>query len=420
MKKVMAILIAMLMVFSLFACSNQPATASPDTETSTPPASTEPSAPATTTDDTAAPSTDKIEIGRFDPSVDYTKNERYKIAYMYSGTSFLYQLFDVAFKAWADRMNVEYIGYSAPDSDQFLTTIQTYIDQGYDGLIVDPDSTIYPALVDIMADSNMPWMGGMSMALDPDGNLMHPFVGFLDYGFGYDMFKWCIDYAKENWKDSTPENTGGIFIGYSTNPQLDSRAKGSLDSWNDGGYLESNYFFGDGVTGDFTSQTAYTLASTYMAANPDIKYWIACGFYDDYTMGCVSAARDAGKAETTVCSTAGGSTLFAQWDEGETSSWKHAVYTDQRLYAEPIFCGLYAMVTGQATAETLWPEWVDHSKGYKYATLLLPSVSMTHDMYKEYMAFVDKFTGIIQYDKYGITNPGTYPVSQDPPASFNG
>jgi ABC-type sugar transport system substrate-binding protein len=234
------------------------------------------------------------------------------------------------------------------------------------------------------------------------------------------MFKWCIDYAKANWPDATPENTGGIFVGYSVVPLLEQRHTGAANAWKEAGYPDSTFFFADGVTGDMTAQTGYNLSATIMAANPQIKYWIGCGFFDDYVDGIVRAAADAGKADTTVCSTAGGSSLINHWDAGETSSWKSAIFTDQRLYGEPIFCGLYAMITGQATAETLWPEWVNKAAGETYAQLLLPSTTITQDMYKDYLSFVDKYTGIVQYGQYGITDPKTYPTKQDPPASYKG
>jgi ABC-type sugar transport system substrate-binding protein len=412
MKKVMAILIAAFMVFSLFACNAAPATTSPSASVSP-----TPSAAATS----AAPGTSgKVEIGFFDSSVDYTKAKRYKVAYMYSGTSVLYDMFSKAFQAWADRMNVEYNSFSATDADQFLTTIQTYADQGYNGLLLDPDSTTYPAVQTLMDTLKLPWMGCMGPATDATtGKLTHPNVGFDNVGFGHDMFQWCIDYAKKNWPDATVDNTGGIFVGYSVVPLLEQRHTGAHDAFIAAGYKEANFFFCDGVTGDMTAQTGYNLSATVMASNPNIKYWIGCGFFDDYTDGIVRAAADAGKADTTVCSTAGGSALINHWDAGETSSWKSAIFTDQRLYGEPIFCGLYAMMSGQATAETLWSEWIDHSNGETYASLKLPSTTITQDMYKDYLSFVDKYTGIVQYH-YGITDPKTYPTTMSPPASYKG
>jgi ABC-type sugar transport system substrate-binding protein len=424
MKKVLAIVLVLVLAVGLFACSSTPAATSPSAAaTSAAPASSaapDSAAPASS-DAAASPSAaGKAEIGFFDSSVDYTKATNYKIAYMYAGTSVLYDMFSKAFKAWAERMNCTYNDYSTTDADQFVNTIQTYSDQGYAGLLIDPDSTIYSRCSDLLTELKLPWMGCMSPATDADGKLIHPAVGFDNFGFGHDMFQWCIDYAKKNWPDATAENTGAMFIGFSVVPLLELRHNGALAAWKDSGYPESSFYFLDGVTGDQTAQTGYNLSSATMAAHPEFKYWVGCGFFDDYSDGIVRAAEAAGKADQTICSTAGGSALINHWDAGEDSSWKSAVYTDQRLYAEPIFCGLYAMITGQATAETLWPEWVNKAAGDQYATLQLPSTMMTKDMYKDYLSFVDKYTGIVQYSQYGITNPNTYPTKQDPPASYKG
>ena len=77
-----------------------------------------------------SPSGGKQEVGFFDPTVDYSKAKNYKVAYLYSGTSALYDMFSKAFAKWAQRMNCTYNDYSTTDADQFVNTIQTYRDQG--------------------------------------------------------------------------------------------------------------------------------------------------------------------------------------------------------------------------------------------------------------------------------------------------
>ena len=333
----------------------------------------------------ASPSTGKVEVGFFDPSIDYSKQKNYKVAYLYSGTSALYDMFSKAFAKWAQRTNCTYNDFSTTDADQFVNTIQTYKDQGYAGLMIDPDSTIYSRCADLLTELKMPWMGCMAPALDANNKLIHPNVGFDNYAFGNDMFQWCIDYAKANWKDATPDNTGGMFIGYSVVPVLELRHKGAQDNWAKNGYKATNFYFLDGVAGGganpMTAQVGYDLSSATMSAHPELEYWVACGFFDDYSDGIARAADAAKKGNQVVSSTAGGTGLINHWDAGEVSAWKSAIFTDQRLYAEPIFNGLYAMITGKTTAEKLWPEWVNHSKGDTYASLVLPS----HNHYPGYV-----------------------------------
>jgi ABC-type sugar transport system substrate-binding protein len=419
MKKIMATVLVLLLAASLGSCSP---TTTPSPSPSAVPTSAAPTSAAPTTAapaSGASPSAGALEIGFFDPTIDYSKQPNYKIAYLYSGTSALYDMFSKAFAKWAERTNCTYNDFSTSDADAFVTTIETYADQGYAGLLVDPDSTIYSRTADILAELKLPWMGCMAPALDADNKLLHPNVGFDNFAFGNDMFQWCIDYGKKTWTDMTPQNTGAMFIGYSVVPVLELRHQGAKDNWLKNGYPETAFYFLDGVTGQMDAQTGYNLASATMAAHPEFKYWVGCGFFDEYSVGIARAADAAGKADQVVCSTAGGTGLINQWDAGEDSSWKSAIFTDQRLYAEPIFNGLYAMIAGKATAESLWPQWVNKAKGDMYATLQLPSTTITKDMYKDYLEFVDKYTGINLYD-YGIANPKSYPVTKEVPASYKG
>jgi hypothetical protein len=65
-------------------------------------------------------------------------------------------------------MNINYTGMWAPaanSADEYLSGIQTYVDQGYDGLLLDPDSALYPRIVEIMADNpDVKWMSCMGQA----------------------------------------------------------------------------------------------------------------------------------------------------------------------------------------------------------------------------------------------------------------
>jgi ABC-type sugar transport system substrate-binding protein len=432
MKKVLAIVISLLLIVSLFACTKTSTTApSPSAAPSTTPSAAAPSTAAPSAAPSAAesaspsaassPSAAKAEIGFYDPNFNYKAGKNYKVGYIMANTGVLYDMFSKSFQAWADRINVTYNDFACnADNDLFINTCQTYSDQGYNGLLLDPDATIYPRVSELMTELKMPWMGCMAAPYDQDGTtLLHPNVGFDNVQAGVAMAQFNVDYAKKNFTDATAANLGAIFIGYSVVPQLAQREQGYkttfLAAFPDS---SKNYYFCDGVTGDMTAQTGYNMTAATIAAHPEVKYWLISGFFDDYTDGAARAIDAAGKTATTVCSTFGGSGLIAHWDAGETNSaWRGAIFTDQRLYAMPIICGLYAMMSGQATAETLWPEWVNNSRGDKYASVLLPTVVITQDMYQSYLRWVDSYTGIVQ-DKYTVA-PGNYSATAEVPASYN-
>lgn len=410
MKKAIAILTALFMALTLFACSagtSDSSGVSYVVTDTTPPASG------------AAASSEMTKNGYYDPAVDYTKNNNYKVGYLILNSGILYDMFSKAFQAWADRMNVTYDVFCADkDKEYYMSTCQSYCELGYDGLLLDPDSTMYPRLSEMLAEYNIPWMGCMAPAYADDGTLLHPYVGFDNVQAGVAMAAYNTEYAKKTWPDAKPNEIGAVFIGWSTSPVLAQREEGYkktfIEAYPDS---EKNYFFCDGSIGDMTSQTSYNLVTPVLSANPDIKYWLISGFFDDYTDGAAGAAAAVSKADNTVCSTFGGSGLIKKWDTGENSCWKAAIYTDQRLYAMPIFCGLYAMMNGENTAEKLWPEWVNNSKGDKYATVQLPTEVITQDTYREYMMWVANYTGIHQTD-YDV-KPGSYTATVEVPASYN-
>ena len=162
MKKAMAILMAVLMMFALFACNKT--TSGTDESAAPSPGATESAAPESSaptdgggtesdTDSSQAPTGEVKEMGFYDPGYDYSANRTYKFVYMISQTGVLYDMFNAAFAEWAKLSNVEYSHYCAnSDNDLFLTTIETYASQGADGYLFDADNTIYPAVKGVMDD----------------------------------------------------------------------------------------------------------------------------------------------------------------------------------------------------------------------------------------------------------------------------
>ncbi len=422
MKKVLAILIAVLMVFSLFACDgggdaqdsdsaepSEQAVTSPDEITLVDEGSTD-------ADDPADKETESVEIepeagseiGFYDSNYDYSANPTYKFVYMISQTGVLYDMFNKAFEEWANLANVEYSHYCANgDNDLFLTTIETYAAQGVDGYLFDADNTIYPAVKGVMDDLGLQWISCMAEPLDDEGNRCHPVAGFDNYKFGVDMANYVIEYARVTWPDASVDEVGMLSMDFSLSPQIHDRTTAANDVFVAEGYNQENFFVADGAsTGLLNADTGYNISGPIFAGNPQIKYWLICACLDDYADGAVRVAEQNGFDENCVATTCGGSGLINHWDAGEESAWKSAVYCAQTLFAEPIFFALYAFVNGDTTPEEIWPEWIDTANGYAYAYHDLPTFIIERDTYKEYMEWVDNYTGI-NWSSYDDEYQGT-------------
>jgi len=413
MKRLLAILLACALVFALVACAaDSPAPApAPDTggETTAP------------TGDGPGPKTD---IGFFNPDYDYFANERLRFAYLRIRNSPLYEDMANSFRIWGELANVEVNIYDANDDDDFFNSmLEMLVLRGYDGLLTDPEMVNYPAVVSIIRDLGVPFMPGMGLPLNADtGRLENPFVGF-DYRFvGEEMGRWLVQYWRDNWQDVPVENIGLMGVDWSHVYEISVRIDGATDViFPEIPGIEDRFFRPDTIVGTLNSATAYQVTGPVFAANPDITHWLILGTIDDFADGAVSAARDAGLEGQTAAISMGGPGLIQQWEAGIVNDYKAAFVSIGVLFAEPIFFGLYALVMGYATEETLFaPEWINHSNNERYAYLMLPTIIITHETYQYYLEWVDLYTGL-DVSNFPVTPTlDMFSARQDPPAHFAG
>ncbi len=360
---------------------------------------------------------DESNIGFFDFDVDYTAKPNYKIVYMMSALGVLYDMMDNGFLLWAARLNCDYSSFSSMgDNELYIAALERYAKQGIDGFLLDPDTAIYPRLIEILDEYEIAWMPCMVQATDESGKLLHPCVGFDNTDFGVQMATWSINYAQKTWPNAKASEIGMLSMDFSLSPQVHERTTGAQGIWRKQGFPENNFVVVDGATvGDFTEDGGFNLARPAFAARPDIKYWLVCAFMDDYASGAALAAKELGLEDNCVVIDCGGSELIGQWDGGVETSWKAAVYAAQMLFVEPMICGLYAMMDGQATPETLWPDFINKAAGEKYAFMKVPTYILTKDNYTEYLEWVDWYTG---FDMSSYTYNGTRYPARAPAPSF--
>ncbi|MCL2366428.1 MAG: substrate-binding domain-containing protein [Oscillospiraceae bacterium] len=414
MKKVLAILLAMAMTFALVACAADNGGDAPAT-------------PAGGNDGGSAATplrTGKTDIGFFNPDYDYFANDRLRFAYLRIRNSPLYEDMANSFRIWAELANVEVSIFDANDDDDlFNSMLEMLVLQGYDGLLLDPEMVNYPAVVAIMRDLGVPFMPGMGLPLDADtGRLTNPFVGF-DFRFvGEEMGRWLVQYWQDNWQDVPIENIGFMGVDWSHVHEISVRIDGAKDIIFPAiPGIEDRFFRPDTIVGTLNSSTAYQVAGPVFAANPDITHWLILGTVDDFADGAVTAARDAGLEGQTVAISMGGPGLMAQWEAGIENDFKASFVSIGVIFAEPIFFGLYALVMGYATEETLFaPEWINHSNNETFAYLMLPTIIITRDTWHYYMEWVDLYTGL-DVSNFPVTPTiDMFSARLDPPAHFAG
>lgn len=423
MKKVLALVLALLMVFSLVACgggsddknTNDNQSGTSDNSGADNSGDADNSGSATTgatpnMNDDGTPNLDRI--AHYDPVYDYTQNEKYSFCYMAWNADILYQQSADAYEHWCTKYNLNWAGFVSAnnDSEMFMTSLTTYLDQGVQMFVLDPDITIFPAIADLINNyDGVVWMSQMGTARDyvatdalPYGEMMAPFVGFDYAGAGRLCAEKLIEWKNENLPDVAWNEVGFMSYTLTLSPPLHERCVGAKEVFMGiDGVTEDQYFEVDVASYGLTMQGAIDGGTPVLTTNTQYKYWLIFGLIDDMAMGAATVVEQMGMTDSCCINCIGGPGLQTQLDAGQHTAFRYAYATPNLLYAEPILGALYAFKTGMATPDTLWPSWVkasDHGgEGHAYANLLLPSYWIDADNYQEFYAWTDLYSGADYY-----------------------
>lgn len=447
MKKTLAIILALVLVFALFACSTDTAETGNGDKGSPETVSKEPDAPSSVAPpegDGSSPypnanddgSINLETIAHFDRNYDYTQNERFKVCYIAQEGGPLYQQSADAYEHWAPLFNMEWVGFISTngDADLYITSLQNQLDQGVRGFILDPDTTIMPAVLDILNDyPDVAWMSQMAPPRDGTegegipigGHLIHPYVGFDNYGAGAQVTAKLIEWKEETYPDVPWEEVGFLCFDFSVSPPLHERVLGSQDIWEETTGSLDNFMVADTASDGINLQAGIDAAGPVITTQgAEFQYWLVNGLIDDFAMAAASIIDQQGLTDNSCVGTFGGSGLQMQWDEGQQDSFRYALFTAQNLYAEPIIGAVYAYLNGWATPETIWPRWVkwDDKGGddHTYPQLRLPTVWLEYDNYKHYLEWTDMyaFADAYPYSQEGISMDDYSPFVDEVPADF--
>ena len=453
MKKTLALVLALLMVLGLCACAgdtgststpapaNQPAASGGSSSGDSGSSSGGSEAPAPAKTGKAYPNCNEDgsinldTIAHYDAEYDYTQNEKFKVAYLVQQSGPLYQQSADAYEHWAPLFNMEWAGFISAngDTDMFLTNLQTAIDQGVRGFILDPDSTIFPSvLAKLQQYPDVFWMSQMSPPRDGadgegvpvGGNLINNYVGFDNVEAGRQVTRRLVQWKNETYPDVPWSEVGFLMMDYTVSPPLDERRIGSLEVFLEAGGLEENFFVADTVSTGMTMQGGKDAAGPIVSSNSKIKYWLCNGLFDDMAQAAASIFDQQGLTDTSCVCVFGGSALQMQWDAGQQDAFRYAVFTAQNLYAEPIIGAVYAFLNGWATPDNIWPKWVkwdDHgTDGHTYSQLRLPTEPLEYETYKHYLEWTDMYAhaDAYPYSQDGISLNDYSPFVSEVPADY--
>ncbi len=370
-------------------------------------------------------------IGFYDPHYDYESEPRYKVQYIVMGSRNTFnEKFDEAFEHWTSKMNIDYgaIWYCEEDAETYINNITVFAEQGVDGFLINAHAQMYPRIDELLEELGIPWMtfGSEPRDYEQEGApLLHPNVSFDYYERGVQMAETLLELKDELWPDAPYEEIGFIFGEMVNNSPFNRFNQGAYDTWIELTGLENNYFKYNYIEiliefDSFYSEVRWALKNN-IEENPEIKYWLYAADMKEVASCAVSAFEELGVSNNAcVASSNKGfddeylAAQLNEWDEGKENIWYAMDYIPYTIYAEPIIGALYAFMSGQATPETIWPEWVNRSdcggEDNSYASLIVPSYWIDCDNYQSILKWTDIYAGTDNFPHYpadGIT-PETY------------
>ena len=402
MKKAIAIVLALLLAFTLLACNK---TTDTDTPSASAPASSAPAseapaseAPASEAPASEAPAPTTDDSGKFViPPVDFRaptdpfSRDTYQIANL--------NIFQTPFGAFMDncyvqlgtKLNYEYTTLSSnADIDNFMTNIETLASQDYDGMIIQADYSTEARALEIVDEYGINFIPGLSPLVDDDNNYISASVVMDSYDLGGEALQFMVDnFGKYADGSIDIKDIGFITVTFSTVTDLNARVEGSLAKYTElyPDLVATNYFACDTVSAGVnavTAQAAYEPVAATISAHPEMKGWIAFGSVEDFAAGAARAMEDLGKQGTAVVTSCAVTTLMSEWANGYEGVWVAGVDTPPIQWADATINGLLAIIDGTTTLETLWADL--REPGQDYTVIKLPYTVVEKDIYELYEA----------------------------------
>jgi len=393
MRKVIAVILAVVLVSTLFACGSSGAgtTSSPAAQQSASPSAASPSAsPSPSPSVSASPSpSEENTVGYYTDKVDYFAREQYKFSIMMMTTSTAFvQSINDSFSNWGKVMNYETFVYDANnDYDAYMNQIQVFASQGYDGLACGMDDGMVDRVYELTQEYNIPAVGMLTAFSDKDGHTIWPSVTQDEYANGATCMQWLADNYTNYWKDEVdPEKLGLITVDFSPVISIHARIAGMFDKFA-AVFPNSvkNYYTADLVTNSngFSQQSASEMTAAIISAHPEVTKWFIIGAVDDFAVGAARAVEALHKEKDVLIVSDQADAFFTEMQSGnENSCYVAACAISSVEMAGNAAACLCAIADGRATAETIWPEFV--RSGDKYPNLLIRGTMITKDTYQDW------------------------------------
>jgi ABC-type sugar transport system substrate-binding protein len=389
-KKTVALVLAVLIVFSLFACAKEEpvSSASPSASSSPSPAAS----PSPTDSAAPSPSTAAGTVGYITDEVDHNARDTYKFAYFYYAALTLEKAHFEAMTKLQERLNFTVNDFSANDNaDMFIQNMETASSQGFDGYIIEPNADIHDRIYEVANELGIPFIYTVNAYRDENKANLVPTIILDQYKNGNTQTQWFFDHFKDYWPTVETKDIALMSLEMSSNPDLVLRSSGVKDKFAEL-FPGNPVYVGDMAGQKIDAQIAYDQVAAILTAHPEVKYWFIDGAIENFGQGAARAAEGLAKEDVILIVTSGANVLPIEWDAGYDGSWVSSYAVFNYNYVVPALCGLIAIVDGRATQETLWAEL--RAPGDKATAYVAGDQMVTKDTYKTVMQDIEKSFGI--------------------------
>ena len=369
MKRILALLLALIMVFALFGC--KPKEETPETPSS-------PTGSATTPSDTTPD----------EPS----EREPYELVYICISLAVEWCV-DIAetLEMFEEEYNFNLtVADASNNSDTYANLVETYCEQGYDGLVLMCAEDIGPRIKEICDEYGTPILFDSIAIVDHEGKFLVPGVELNATAVGQASSQWLGDNYKEYLGDIDMSKTGYIEVMASSSQNIIARGEGATGRFKElfPDIPEGNYFQADLVAqGTVNAEAAFNEVGPILAANQGkIDNWLITAAQDMYGQGAARAVESAGLDNVSLVISMGGENMIPELEGGNYSNcWVAAIYFDAYDYSALLAPALVDILDGKTTIEELWPDW--KAEGQQYASYQISGTPITKDTYKDIVAF---------------------------------
>lgn len=400
MKKILAILLVLIMTFSLVACGEKAKPQEQDNQTTPnvdsvnkPDGNDTQDSDGTKPDNSGTTSADGGTIGYITDEVDHFARDTYEIVYMYNSPTNLTRYMLECMQNLSDKLNINVTDVTANgDANLYISNIDAVLLTEPDGLVVDMVYEYQSRIMEILDASGVPYVSLFNSVQDENGSELVPVVMMNQLLNGQKQAEFLGEVYKDYWGDIDKKEIGQIILTYSLNEDLQTRERGAREKFEEM-FPGNQVFVADAVTaGAMNAQAAFDLTSGVISANPEIKYWFINSVVEDMSIGAARATESLGKQDCVLITGSGSSVLPGEWDAGYEGNWIANFAVSNYQYAVPAVCGIIAMADGRATAETLWEDMKRPED--KCAQFVVGQDMITHDNYQSYFKEIEEGFGI--------------------------